>query len=103
MVVDQQRPAQKVSIKFAGSCEIRAVFRCFVVKGKPPVEIVNEVKIIYDGGVVNRTSGIASSKTSGKNREWGSCFRKSTDLCCKKQSQKPSNIGNCLQDGFQNR
>lgn len=30
------------------------------------------------------------------------CFRKSADLSCMKQSQKPSNIGNFLRDGAQN-
>lgn len=45
-----------MSIKSPAKCEIRAVIRYLVVKGKAPVEIYNEVKTVYGDEAMNRTS-----------------------------------------------
>ena len=44
------------SIPTPAKCEIRAVIRYLVWKGKPPVEIFNEVKSAYGDCAMNRTS-----------------------------------------------
>lgn len=45
-----------MSIQSPAKCEIRAVIRYLVVKGKAPVEIFNEVKTVYGAKIMNRTS-----------------------------------------------
>uniref|UniRef100_A0A8D8R8P0 Histone-lysine N-methyltransferase SETMAR n=1 Tax=Cacopsylla melanoneura TaxID=428564 RepID=A0A8D8R8P0_9HEMI len=45
-----------MSIQSPAKCEIRAVIRYLVVKGKTPVEVFNEVKSAYGDGAMNRTN-----------------------------------------------